>query len=214
MEKKINISLILLLSLFTVIHFLILFLHTGPINPVYTKYRIAIEEYVNPLLTQNWNLFAPDPVEETQNILIQYRTSTNDTSDWYNISAPFIDSNQSNIISPYNKAARIPSGLYFGIFKENELISQMEKNTSEEEFDQAINMSKIEKSRLKQVDLLYRFANSAIPLITSEEVKEVKVKIMNVKAVPFSERNNPDYEQKIEDLEFEWREYFPVLSFS
>lgn len=203
-----------MLSLFTVIHFLILFLHTGPINPVYTKYRIAIEEYVNPLLTQNWNLFAPDPVEETQNILIQYRTSTNDTSDWYNISAPFIDSNQSNIISPYNKAARIPSGLYFGIFKENELISQMEKNTSEEEFDQAINMSKIEKSRLKQVDLLYRFANSAIPLITSEEVKEVKVKIMNVKAVPFSERNNPDYEQKIEDLEFEWREYFPVLSFS
>lgn len=216
MKRVLNILLILSLLCFTVIHFLILTLHAGPINPVYAKYRVPIEQYVNPLLTQHWNLFAPDPVEETQNILVQYRTSTNETSDWYNISKPLLEANQSNIISPYNKTARIPSSLYFSIFNKNTLVSKMEDNTSEEEFDKAIDMDKIKESRSKQVDLLYRFANSNIPLITNtdEEVEEVKVKIMNVNAIPFSERNNTDYEPTIEEIEFEWREYFPVLPLS
>lgn len=214
MKKNFNISLIVLLSSFTLIHFLILSLHAGPINPVYAKHRVAIEQYATPLLTQNWNLFAPDPVEETQNILIRYKVEDGGVSDWYNVSAPLLEANRSNIVSPYNRAARIPSGLYFGIFKQDELVAQVEESTSEEDFENTIDMERIEESRLKQVELLYRFANSTVPLLTTEEVGEVQVKILNVKAVPFSERDNPDYETEKEEIEFDWKPYEPVRPIS
>lgn len=214
MGKKVNVIMITVLSLFTLFHFSIIVLHTGPLNPVYTKYRIPVENYISPLFTQNWNLFAPDPVEETQNILIQYRTASNETSEWFNISKPLLEANRSNIISAYNKAARIPSGLYFGIFKENDIITAMGENASDEQLNESIDMDKIEETRSKQIDLLYRFANSAIPLVTEDEVKDVRVRVVNVNAIPYSERNNPDYEQVSEHIDFDWKEYFPVLTYS
>ncbi|MDQ0176293.1 DUF5819 family protein [Bacillus chungangensis] len=207
MSKYAKVLLIFFISTFMIFHFSMIFLQTGPKNPLSIYLRDLSKGYTEPLFVQTWNLFAPDPVQMTTNVLIQYRTESGEISDWYNITSPINQANRDNIISAYNKAARITSGVYYGIFNMDEVVRSYKDKTTEEEFDKNVDTELIEQGKSKQIDILYRFAFSAVPIITDKDVKDVRVRIMNVNSVPFSERYNEDYENTREYIDFDWKKY-------
>lgn len=53
-------------------HFFMLFWYLSPDNPISHQYKYYIYKYVNPLFTQSWNLFAPNPVNSDQIITIRF----------------------------------------------------------------------------------------------------------------------------------------------
>ncbi|GAB3802707.1 DUF5819 family protein [Virgibacillus kimchii] len=213
MKKGTNITLIFILLTYTLFHFSMVFLHAAPINPVKTSNLSTIERYIYPFFSQNWQLFAPDPVNVNTNILVQYKTQDGEVSDWHNISKMLINANRKNPISAYSKASRIPTGIYHGVFSENELISEYSDTVDNTEFKENVDTEKIEDRKKKQVDILYRFVSSSIPLISDAEIKEVNTRIVNINPVPFSERFNKNYEVESEYVEFGWRSYTQVTSF-
>ncbi|QHT46190.1 hypothetical protein M662_06690 [Bacillus sp. SB49] len=214
MNKPGHLVLILAGTIFLVFHFTMLGLSVGPNNPVSVTHREAINQYKDPLFYQNWNLFAPEPISKNHKILVKYRTESGEESDWNDISTPILDSNQQNRFSAINRAARVPSGIFFSIYRPNDLVMAYRKKTGEEEATDVVNEEVIEQQRSEQIDALYRFANSSIPLLTDAgEVKEVNVRIMEVSPVPYSERNNPDYKREAQYIDFEWRDYFYVDSY-
>jgi hypothetical protein len=64
------------------------FLYDAPSNPVSRRYQAQISWWMNPLLNQNWQLFAPNPISE--NLEVDARVSVGPAaavSPWVNLSA-------------------------------------------------------------------------------------------------------------------------------
>jgi len=54
-------------------HLAATFLYNAPSNPVSQRYAKQVDWWMNPLLEQNWRLFAPNPISE--NVTVQARAS-------------------------------------------------------------------------------------------------------------------------------------------
>jgi hypothetical protein len=64
------------------------FLYNAPSNVVSKRYAAQISWWMNPLLTQNWQLFAPNPISE--NVTVDARASVGDgaaVTPWLDLSA-------------------------------------------------------------------------------------------------------------------------------
>ena len=78
------------------LHFLVILLYAMPINPVSVRLRGPISHYIEPLFYQNWQLFAPDPLDSERGLLLRVRVreGSNDiqTTDFFDITSPKIAS--------------------------------------------------------------------------------------------------------------------------
>ncbi|HEX4787168.1 MAG TPA: DUF5819 family protein [Actinospica sp.] len=64
------------------------FLYNAPANPISRRYQAQVSWWMDPLLNQNWQLFAPNPISE--NLELDARASLGATAavtPWLNISA-------------------------------------------------------------------------------------------------------------------------------
>ncbi|WP_283134314.1 DUF5819 family protein [Rhizohabitans arisaemae] len=61
-------------------HFGMTFLYVAPWNPAYDKSASVVEGYMNPYFGQNWELFAPDPIDYNARVLV--RAKVKDASGW------------------------------------------------------------------------------------------------------------------------------------
>src|SRR6476660_1106458 len=50
------------------VHLGMVFLSVAPSNPLSQRYSTTINDYVYPEFEQNWKLFAPNPLEENDNV--------------------------------------------------------------------------------------------------------------------------------------------------
>lgn len=72
------------------LHFLILFFYTMPLSPIKYSFSIPIDDYADTFFTQNWHLFAPNPVQD--NIVVAARARNfSDTLHTYTASTDWVD---------------------------------------------------------------------------------------------------------------------------
>lgn len=55
------------------VHFAMTFLFVAPLNPVSLDHNNLVNHYMAPLFQQNWQLFAPNPVNEERGLLVRAR---------------------------------------------------------------------------------------------------------------------------------------------
>ncbi|MBS2964552.1 hypothetical protein KGA66_15965 [Actinocrinis puniceicyclus] len=70
------------------VHLAATFLYNAPANPVSQRYAEAVHWWMDPLFSQNWRLFAPNPISE--NLRIEARASLDPdgrTTGWIDLSA-------------------------------------------------------------------------------------------------------------------------------
>ena len=82
--------LALVLAPATLWHLIAVFLYVAPQNPVSQKFNNQITGYINPVFSQDWNLFAPNPIQD--NVYIEARVQIIGTSGpldspWVNLTA-------------------------------------------------------------------------------------------------------------------------------
>lgn len=79
-------------ALFLVFHFVAVFLAVAPWNPIYAMSAPVVDGYVNPYFRQNWELFAPDPIDYNSHVLVRAKIRDSEgrerQTDWLDISAP------------------------------------------------------------------------------------------------------------------------------
>lgn len=69
-------------------HLAATFFYNAPTNPVSQRYSKQIEWWIDPLFTQNWRLFAPNPISE--NVTVQARASVGPdgfVTGWFDLTA-------------------------------------------------------------------------------------------------------------------------------
>jgi len=78
------------------LHTFAITLYNAPPNPLSVAYREALVRYVQPYFTQQWSLFAPDPLDEDVVVLARFRTARDSQTAWYDLSSSFLDSVRHN----------------------------------------------------------------------------------------------------------------------
>jgi hypothetical protein len=210
--------LIPLISLFVIIHFTVILLGVIPPNPITVKHNRLINAYTNPMFTQNWHLFAPDPISNntTTYLQVKYIDKTDDiiTSEWIDVSTGLVDANKQKYLSPINRLVRVNTGVKSSVAIQDDLTWQYinsekaQKNEKMEEYEKLLeeNTDKYSKK------LLQRHANSlASKRFKEKEIKETRIMWVLEESIPFSERNNNNFEPELSSITSDWYSYFYVV---
>ncbi|RIL26950.1 hypothetical protein BUY98_14775, partial [Staphylococcus gallinarum] len=109
--KNLKYATPLFLTCLLILHFIFVILSVMPLNPITNKMGSFVNTYVNPVFTQNWNLFAPDPIDNNTAIQVKYTETNNKKSEWIDVTSSMIKEMHVNYISPYNRISRMPESI-------------------------------------------------------------------------------------------------------
>lgn len=218
--KKVCLLTITLLSILFVIHYSLIIMHAGPTNPISAKYDNLSNTYTSTIFSQNWHLFAPDPVNRNVHIYIQVtdNTSKDTNNQWIDITKHLIKNNNDKVITPYNRTIRLIDGIFADTVGSNYTSDLVTKyvNKKDEDEDPVVDMLKEHKksSQKRGKYSLYRFASSYIKSFMPDKyssMKYLRVRLTAYETIPFSKRNDQNYEKKVEyNKTFNWKEISEV----
>ncbi|MET8861741.1 DUF5819 family protein [Nonomuraea sp. NPDC004580] len=94
-RQKVIVAWCAICALLLSFHFIATFLYLAPSNPISEQSASILNGYIKPYFHQNWELFAPDPVDYNTRVLVRAKardsTGIEKTTDWTDISKPGID---------------------------------------------------------------------------------------------------------------------------
>lgn len=99
-------------------HFLVVFIYLLPSNPVNHQYKRQIDGYVNPLFSQRWTLFSPNPGNSNQTIWVQftiYNKNKTTQSSWIDIVTPLLEEKRTYFWTPTQRPLKFLSSCYASI---------------------------------------------------------------------------------------------------
>ncbi|OYD06940.1 DUF5819 family protein [Paludifilum halophilum] len=185
---------ILLLAGSLILHFSVASLYLSPDNPVKTKAWDFLHDYMDPWFTQNWKLFAPNPVSQHQSLWVKMKVENPQTgglteTDWKDITQPLVLKHQESRIS-----------------SEARVLRYMESGSQsflDEEADR--------KKRGKW--MIQRAASTAVgPTFSGKRIRQIKVRVVSNTFPRFDQRHKPDDTGTLHFQETDWMPYSPVDS--
>lgn len=203
MKIKIFFGIIITIFLF---HFTMTAIYVLPFNPIKNKINDFVVAYMEPLFTQNWMLFAPNPLSNNYYVNIQVKDKSKKQSKWMDISTPLYDANHSNRFSPVNKLVRIGTSTYMQAIQSDELFDKIEQKKIEVNHQQQINKNKEISSHQKDgIQQLYNFGYYfAEKQFEKQEIHEIRIRVLSEKPIPFSKRNDKDYKPEKSYITYGW----------
>ncbi|MDT0739105.1 DUF5819 family protein [Staphylococcus haemolyticus] len=194
--KKIKYFLPIFLTCFLIIHFSFIILSVMPFNPIVNKADNTVSKYINPIFTQNWALFAPDPIDRNTSLQIKVYYKNGNESKWLDSSNTIITKMHKNYISPYNRIGRIPETITSEMLAEDPIINKIRKNyESENNSEELKKLNKTYKKQYKDnLPKLVRFASAYVKStqIKNKNIDKLRLRIVKQESVPFSKRNSKE----------------------
>jgi len=109
---------------YLIFHFSIVALFVAPDNPISHTHKQEISDYIYPLFSQNWNLFAPNPINSNHTLEFQFHfiNEKNDTthSAWYDVLSSVSSTRKSLYFSPLQRIEKYISSLIEGTLKNSQ----------------------------------------------------------------------------------------------
>ncbi|WP_146242605.1 DUF5819 family protein [Curtobacterium sp. MCPF17_047] len=101
----------------------------GPVTPI--KFDVApVTSLLNPHLSQNWQLFAPDPISDERGVVARVRCQ-GEATDWTDISSSAIARTQSSRFFP-DRESRIVSNALVERFAQDDISKRLETRGKED----------------------------------------------------------------------------------
>lgn len=188
-----------------IIHFTLTALTVLPFNPIKNKLNTYVTSYMEPVFAQNWKLFAPNPLSNNYYVNVQIKDKSGNKSKWIDISTPLYEKNHTNRISPINKVVRLGTSAYMQSIQVDELsekIRQKEVEQGQDTNNEERDLTDYNKDGIQQLyNLGYYYAQKQFK---ESEIDEIRIRVLNEEAIPFSERNNEDFERKRTYVTYDW----------
>ena len=181
---------------FICIHFFMIVIYVSPSNYFCQCFQRISRFYVDPLFTQHWSLFAPEP--PMQDIVIEYRLiNEKSKTKWINPRMEVLGLHNKNRFHPNSKLLRLNQHVGFFLLRDyldiqrNKIIFQIGENKG---------VTDIKNSFGYKTALYYctqHAKNSGI-----KGFKDVEMKLVLENPVPYKNRNNLDVLPRIEQINF------------
>ncbi|WP_129307712.1 DUF5819 family protein [Streptomyces sp. L2] len=192
-------------------HFSIAAFSQTPLSPAKVQLAPLLNAYLQPYFSQNWMLFAPDPVMVDQGIIARGRCSDGEVTKYYDVTGPSIKRVQNDRFFP-SRMSRVVSN---GIQQYNStddllrrLRDQKEKGKAKKSGKNPIPLLPYEKrTRNQAVNYLSRYALTQMNQACTDgrSLQEVQVRMYVRSLPPWSQRDNPHAHDKVDAYDFPWK---------
>ncbi len=190
-------SFVLVGALF-VFHFLVIAVELMPDNPIGHQYKYQVAGYLEPFFTQNWNLFAPNPINS--NVTLRYRFEMFDsgqkkTTSWLDATTPVIETKHASFWTPSQRFAKFMTSSFVNVQKARERIFEHIADTDSLSADSTVALAFYKKAiqfssghRAIQHFALSVFRSHTGTLITEYDSVRARYRIYTARFPRFSER--------------------------
>lgn len=208
--QSVTIHLVALLSIFAVaFHFSMTALSLIPLNPVKLRSLGLVQAHMIPFFAQNWRLFAPDPVNSHQVLMVNCNDpqSTEFDSAWLDITTPVVEIIQRNRWTPMSRVQHLHStAIRMAIHQDPTLQEQRTKlmrqeNLTPSDEERFKLTEQEEKAREQGRDLVKRLAFDACDQVKGERPSVVSTRLARLNFPTFPQRHLPDSAGEMSYLE-------------
>ena len=190
-------GIMVLAAFLFVAHFTVTALYLTPLNPVKLRLYPYMQAWMSPLFTQNWHLFAPNPVASNYSLVTKCRSGAVE-SDWINVSHAVLDSYYHNRLSTAKAIGGIQinailSIVYGGLPTTDLDFASFCLSNPEHAFCNRLADSAIDEVERAKRILAGMAKDGCMKAIGNEQqLDEVFIRIINLVFPRFSERLKPD----------------------
>ena len=196
-------------SAFLVFHFSLTGLYLLPLNPVKLAFGRYLSAYVDPLFTQNWHLFAPDPVNSSFSVIGKCRTGDAESA-WLDVTHGTVERLKSNPVpGPLSSALHLQTTLIRAYLLgssdvEDHMLRGFCRDQPEAEYC---------SRRGEQTTAVIEIARSALVRLLTDvcvtsgftDVDSVYIRLANLKFPRFSSRSLPDEAGEVLYVDVGWQ---------
>ncbi|MCX4583770.1 DUF5819 family protein [Streptomyces sp. NBC_01481] len=198
-------------------HFFIAAFSQAPLSPAKIQLHAVISGYLDPYFTQNWSLFAPEPVKNDEGIVARAKCADGSVTDYYDVTGPLIKETQDDRFFP----SRVPRLVSTGIRQLNDSDDlllrlrqkQESKNTEDSKAKDGkgkrdIPLTPFEERQHEDAERsLSRFALTKMGNVCPDGTGPTAVQArMYVKTLPpWSQRNNSKAKSSLDLYDLPWK---------
>ncbi|WP_261954911.1 DUF5819 family protein [Streptomyces nigrescens] len=202
------------------LHFGMTALYEMPFNPVKEKYGEEITSYMLPYFVQDWHLFAPDPIDRDNGVLVRAKKRQPDgsviTTKWTDVTSPSLQQLYGERLWP-SRGFRVTSGLpqLLETWRDPELEKMRKKNQVADTPGKGVRKGKKEvenpplsqgekDSRDAAIRFAQSFATAQAGKLWGSDIEYVQVRIVTNIFPRFSQRYARDAKGKVSYYDLAW----------
>lgn len=179
---------------------------SGPVTPLSVKFAAPANTLLTPYLSQNWQLFAPDPVSEERGLVARARCADSTTTEFIDVTSHHIQAVQDNRFFP-SRISRLVSNGMNNLFQEDPVLARYRDRETGDPDDPLSTVGLTESElqvRLQGEQVLSSLAAHELADECSGAVSEVQLRYMLHTFPRWSERSEWDKNGTINVLESSW----------
>ncbi|MCC3768924.1 DUF5819 family protein [Streptomyces sp. UNOC14_S4] len=186
------------------LHFLASAFSQMPLTPVKLRYYHYAADYLGPYFSQNWMLFAPDPLSDNRGILARVMCSDGSTTGFYDVTTKYVEKAQQSRFFP-SRMSRLVTGSVQQINGSDPVLMRLRESEKEKKKPE-LPLTPYEKTSQKEaVRFLSRYSLSQIPHACGGGAPEkIQIRMYVQQLPPWSKRHDPKAEDKVDVQDMEW----------
>ncbi len=111
------------------VHFAMTALYLLPLNPLKLRYGGTVISYMEPIFTQKWSLFAPEPLTVARVLLVRCKGPDGAVSTWEDVTSPLMHDKWSSRFTPSDRLLSAEYGAVAILLgPEEELLQRLRKH--------------------------------------------------------------------------------------
>jgi hypothetical protein len=200
------------------VHFAITAAYVAPPSPLRLAMQPVFDAYVEPYFTQQWTLFAPAPAADLRSLLLSCRVRGDDAAieetPFVDITAPLRELRQRYRLTPADRLARVHSGAIHVLFAAPEELEKKALDLPEDDAPDGVNrfrrdLKTAQKENRKVGErFLARIGSAECDrMYGAGRTAQVRFRMATQLPRPFSARNDPSLERRVEYVDFDWADY-------
>ncbi|QRX91155.1 DUF5819 family protein [Streptomyces noursei] len=185
------------------LHFCVASFSQMPLTPVKLRFLSFVNNYLQPYQTQNWRLFAPNPLSENRGILARGRCANGKTTEFYDVTSRYIEAAQNSRFFP-SRMSRLVTGNVLQLSGGDPVLDELREQQKTLHKRPLPETPLEKKNRKETVTFLSRYSLTQMPQMCGGRPDEVQVRVYVEKMPPWSKRNDPKArsETKIQDMDW------------
>ncbi|MFF2363079.1 DUF5819 family protein [Streptomyces sp. NPDC058122] len=175
-----------------------------PLNPVKLRYYDEMNAVTEPYLSQNWMLFAPDPLSDDRGIVARARCANGEATHFYDVSRPYVTRVQHDRFFP-SRINRLVSGTITQMDSPDPVLARL-RNKEAEKKKRPVPLLPYEKTSRDQAEIfLARYSLSQLRNVCDGSPSAVQVRMYVHELPSWSRRKDPSANGTISFDDLKWR---------
>lgn len=201
-------GVVLLVMLVFTVHFTATAIYLTPLNPIKLALYRYVHAWMNPLFTQNWHLFAPNPLASNSSLVTKCRSGTTE-SGWIDVTHAVLDRYYANRLSTAKaiggmQVNALQAVIHRGLPFEDPTFTSFCASEPEHGFCRhQQETARIAFDRAHRI-LVGMATDGCEVIMRGMQVEKVFIRVTEVIFPRFSERLKSDYEGKTVVYDFGW----------